>query len=129
MGTALDIRYFKTMTGIYKNIQIFVSELTIFVSQCHNAIHVISIIYYKSRQIFDINTNIWSLFNLNNKITIEDKLTSVNSLLIIIVDLYNYVHIHMCTKSFCVYVCMQVWEREYGWRHKISLHNLFNIET
>lgn len=41
-----------------------VSFLTVFVAQSHKPVHVIGVIYNVTREVFDINTNIWSFFHL-----------------------------------------------------------------
>lgn len=48
-----------------------VSLLTVFVAQCHNPVHVVSIIHNVTREVFDIHTNIWSFFNLSWERTFE----------------------------------------------------------
>lgn len=38
--------------------------LTVFVAQCHNPVHVVSVVHNITREVFDIHTNIWSFFHL-----------------------------------------------------------------
>ncbi len=54
---------------IPKTISLFAFPLTVFVANCHNPVHIISVVDNKCRQVLDIHAYIGSLFYLVNKPT------------------------------------------------------------